>query len=449
MRPCNLNPQIRDRFLLGKASREERSLVLHHVLAGCDACREQLGSVLVVNRSAAVANGGKGDAGHPAWERIASDLEARRAEIEEEQHQADVTLAEFLTHPRERQRLMVRNSRRLDTPSFCTNLLETAFTAMYDDPRVALDLAEMSLEIALRLDETRFSETVRIDVQGRAWRHVGNARRALGDLAGASMALRNGRACVEAGSGDPLEEGEQLVFESSLLRAQRKLEEAIRLARRARRVYREIQDPHLEGYALIAEAAVYSVMEQFEEAAKRNRLAVAKVDSNRDRHLALAAIHNLVWTLQGAGQVDLARAELAAALPMYRELGDRAILLRLAWLQGRLHRHGGDVAAAEASYREAIAGFAELELPYEVARISLDLAGLMTEQTRVSELKKLAAEMLALFRGLGVAREAIAVWMLFKQATEAETLTLAMIEKFARYYAEARRNPAARFDIPS
>jgi tetratricopeptide (TPR) repeat protein len=343
--------------------------------------------------------------------------------------------------------MMIRNSRRLDTPSFCSRLLECSFEAMYDDPRAALDLAEMALEVAPRLDEARYSKVLCTDLQGRAWRHVGNARRALGDLGGAAEALRRGRACVQNGSGDPLEEAEQLIFDSSLLRAQRKLDEALRLARRARRVYREIQDPHLEGYALIAEGAILHVMGRDNEALERNRIALERVDASRDPHLALAAVHNLIWSLQAAGDGDAARAALYSALPRYQELGDQTILLRLRWLEGKLLRDAGDAAGSETAFRAAIHGFSELETPYEAATVSLDLAGLLAEQGRSSELKRLAAEMLVVFRTLGVEREAIAVWMLFQQAAEAETATLSMIEKLARYYSEARRNPTARFEL--
>ena len=62
------------------------------------------------------------------------------------------------------------------------------------------------------------------------------------------------------------------------------------------------------------------------------------------------------------------------------------------------------------------------------------------------EVKRIAGDTLVLFRSLGVAREAIGAWMVFQQAAEAEAVSGALIERLARYYAEARLRPELRFE---
>ncbi|HSM13179.1 MAG TPA: hypothetical protein VLA66_03860 [Thermoanaerobaculia bacterium] len=62
------------------------------------------------------------------------------------------------------------------------------------------------------------------------------------------------------------------------------------------------------------------------------------------------------------------------------------------------------------------------------------------------EVRQLAADTLVLFRSIGVAREAIAAWMVFQQAAEAEAVTVGLIERLARYFTEARLRPELVFE---
>lgn len=433
------------RFAAGEARGAERRRILEHLLSGCGRCREALSALRELGDESARDEAPAAEDA-PSISRILASLGERAARIERERTEARRHLEDFLTHPVARQWTLVRNSRRFDTWSFCAGLLDAAFEAIYDDPRRSREMADMALEIAERLDSAPYGERAVHDLRGRSWAHVGNARRALGDLAAAETALRRARALLDDGTGDPLDEAELLYFESSLYRAQRRFPEALRKVRRSIRLYRELGDSHLEGRSRLGEAGILYVQGEPLAAIEADRKGIALVDAERDRHLALAGRHNLVWHSMEAGRVDEALAELAEFRDEYARVGDRSSLLRLSWLEAKLLQKKGRREEARAAYGRTLDGFAAAELPYEVANVSLDLASLEVEAGRIADVKQLAAETLVLFRALGVAREQIAAWMVFQQAAEAEAVTGALIERLARYYGEARLRPDLRFD---
>lgn len=432
------------RFAAGESRGAERRRILEHVLAGCERCRESLDALRQLRDDGSPVEPEVDEA--PSISRILANLGERAARIERERAEASTQLADFATHPVARQWTLVRNSHRFDTWSFCAGLLESAFEAMYDDPRRSLELAGMAREIAERLDPEPYGERSVLDLRGRAWAHVGNARRAIGDLAAAEQELSRSRELLEAGTGDPLDEAELLYFEASLLRAKRNLNGALRKIRRSARLYRELGDEHLEGRCLVNESSILQVAGRIEESIRRGREALAKVDPERDRRLELAARHNLVWGLVEAEEVDQALRALAEFRSRYEELGDRNSLLRLQWLEAQICQKLGRVGEAEERYRETIDAFAAAELPYEVAKCSLDLALLEVAANQPEEVKRIAGDTLVLFRSLGVAREAIGAWLVFQQAAEAEAVSYALIDRLARYYADARLRPDLLFE---
>lgn len=446
MHSCELTPLHRDRFLAGELTSAERRTVLEHLVGGCAACRAHFAGHLSPGRRRAVSGAGYEETSERVSDSLAKLIELRDR-IEVERRAAADLFERFRAYPPKRQWTLIRNSRRVDSAEFFRLVVEAGYQAIYDDPRRTLELAEMARTIAERLDTASYSAALCADLRSRAWRHIGNARRALANLAGAAEALQAARGELELGTGDPLEEAEQLYFESSLLRAERRLDEALRRVRRARRLYSILGETHLAGHMDTAEASILQVMGRDAEALDRMRRAIRKIDPERDSRLALAVRHNLAWALQAAGQVEEALATLAELRPRYFELGDRLTLLRLRWLEAQIYRQQGRGDEAETALREAMVGFAVAETPYEVANVALELALLLGERGETAQVRALAAETLQIFRSLGVEREAIAAWLLFQQAIEAEAVTAALIERLSRYYQAAKHQPGLRFEL--
>ena len=433
---CEFDPAALARFERGDAPPDERRDVLTHLLAGCASCSTRLRP----DRSAAKP----ADPG-ASMNRLLSRVAEFEHRLDAERSTADELWKEFQKHPSPRQWTLLKNSTRFDSLAFADRLLDAGFDAIYDDPHRALDLNRMALLVAERLDASQYGRGAGSDLKGRVWARIANAHRATSDLAAAESALATASDLLQAGSGEPLAEAEFLYFTASLRRAQRRLEEAKVAVRQSRRIYRLVRDPHLEGRSLLCQAAIHELEGDIARCLDCSRKALNQIDGGRDPKLAFAARHNFIWNLMCAGAVDEAQRELDYVRPLYRERGDRMFLLRLYWLEGRIHRLRNQPAAAEASFRRALDGFVEVEIPYEAATVGLDLAVLLAESGRVQELKPLAVELVAVFQNLGVAREACAALLMFESAARAEAVTLGFLSQLSEYLGRARSQPGLVF----
>ncbi len=439
MTACNLDNALLTRFAEGETSSSERRRVLKHLLSGCDACRAALapGIRLIDDRR---------ESGFSISRVLANVAEIERR-MQYELAAAAEQFRDFQKHPSARQWTLLRNTSRFDTWSFCELLLDAGFDAIYDDPHRALDLCRMGVTVADRLDAGAYGERAIEDLRARAWGRTANALRATSDLAGAEQALATAKNHLQAGSGEPLEEAEHLYFTASLRRAQRRLDEALRAIHRSRKIYRLVGSPHLEGRSLMCESAIQDLRGEVEESIALCRQAIRQIEPERDRRLAFAVHHNLVWQLTVAGRSEEAMRELELMRPAYFELNDRMVILRLRWMEARLAKDLGRAEASEKAFREAHEGFIEARIPYEAASVALDLATLFAEQGRTQELKLLAAELVAVFRNLGVAREAFAALTIFERFAQAEAVTVSLLARLSLYFSQVATQPELRFEI--
>ncbi len=435
---CNLDGALLARFAEGETSSTERRKVLKHLLSGCDSCRSSLAPKIRLiddNR-----------ANDFSISRVLANVADFERQLNQERAVASDQFRDFQRHPSARQWTLLRNTSRFDTWSFCELLLDAGFEAIYDDPHRALDLCRMGVTIAERLETGAYGERAVQDLRARAWGRTANALRATSDLGAAEQALSTSAAFLKMGSGDPLEEAEHLYFTASLRRAQRRLDEALRAVHRSRRIYRLIGNTHLEGRSLLCESAIHDLRGDAAEGVACCRRARLQIEPERDRRLALAAHHNLIWQLPMIGKAQEAMHELELLRPAYFELNDRMALLRLRWLEARLAKALGEEARAEAAFREAHEGFVEARIPYEAASVALDLAMGMAEGGRHQELKLLVADLAEVFRNLGVAREAFAALTIFERFAQAEAVTVGLLVKLSQYFSQIRSQPDLRFD---
>ncbi len=435
---CNFDSALLARFSDGETNPAERRKVLKHLLSGCESCRATVAPKIRLihdNRPSEFS-----------ISRVLANVADLERQMNQERTLAAEQFREFLRHPSARQWTLVRNSARYDSWSFCELLLDAGFEAIFDDPHRSLDLCRMGVAIAERLSCESYGERAVADLRARAWGRTANSLRATSDLAGADQALATAARHLKSGSGEPLEEAEHLYFTASLHRAERRLEEALRTIHRSRRIYRMVGDTHLEGRSLMCEAAIRDLRGEIEESVTCCRLARQQVDPERNRRLAIAAHHNLVWQLMCAGRAEEAMTELEALRPAYHEFDDRMLLLKLRWMEARLAKDLGRPEESERAFREAHEGFVEARIPYEAASVALDLAVLLAEQGRGQELKRLAAELIAVFRSLGVAREAFAALTMFERFAQADTVTVSLLVRLSQYFAQARTQPDLRFD---
>jgi tetratricopeptide (TPR) repeat protein len=366
-----------------------------------------------------------------------------------EREQAPELFREIEKHPSARRQTIVRNSRRFWQWGFAELLIAKSKDAVFHEPASALELAELALDTALRLPESNYGATLLSDFRGKTLMALGNARRVMSDLRGAEAALAEAETCLRQGSGDPIAMAHLHYHHGSLNAAQRRFPESIRAFDRAVGACRRLGDKHLEGRALIGKATAYAKKGDLEESIRLQEIAMPLIDAEREPRVLLAAQHNLLMDLVDIGRAAEALVTLEFLRPMYSRLGERQNLLRLRWLEARAAQAVGDFPRAEQAYLEIKEAFAAEGIPYDSAVASLELATLYAEQGRTSEIKQLALQMLPVFQALEIQRETVAALILFRQAAEAETASLALIQHIAGFLKRAQHDPAARFSPPS
>ena len=207
------------------------------------------------------------------------------SEMERQKMAAELQWADLRRCTAERRRLRVRNDPRLWTWGLCDHLLDESAEALWDDLPLAVETAELALEVAGRLDEAMYGAERLADLQGLAWSAAAEARRLLGDLKAAIDGLAQARELHRAGTGDPLQEAHLLCREAALLADLGTPEIAAELLDRAIARYRRAGDGHREGRALAQKAGVIAVLDP-KRAAFLLWRALSLVDPQRDPRLA-------------------------------------------------------------------------------------------------------------------------------------------------------------------
>jgi len=394
---------------------ELRQQVIPHLLERCPVCRETHREILRMQE----------DLGHWNEEVVVTEgLEAPKlwARLAELQYEEQVK--------------RVDEDPELQAWGLCQFLVKRSFDAGFRDPVAAVDLANLAVTISGRLGDVYHPEWVN-DLRARALAQLGNARRVLGELRSADDAFVLAESSLEQGTGDPRLQAEVLRLQSSLRRAQRRLDEAFTLADTSLSLYRVAKDAHGIGTALLKKAKILEEMGHLKRAI--NLLAKRSTEIEDPRLFACARF-NLLVCLTLASRYEEA-AELLPEVQLLVQDAQPVDRLRLHWTEANIALGLGRISEAESAFLEVQSSFLEHQMAYDAALVSLDLALVYLREGKLSELKKLAGDLVLLFESRDVHREALGALYLFQKACEEERLTEQTVSRLAEVL---RRGQPAR-----
>ena len=418
------------RFGRGRLHRRRNLEIVRHLLSGCPECRQATAPQFQYGA---------------AFTRTWTEIERRQAAFEAERAEAVELLRGFLAQPRERQEALATTAGSAGSAgfgyhswAFCELLLDTVREWGFQDPGRALDLSKLGVEVAERLDGAVYGEARVRDLGARAWVSLGNAQRIRADFRAAEESFAQAERRLKTGTGDPLEKAHLLLFKASLRGNQQRFREAFRLLDRVAAIGRRCEDPHLAGKALITRGFLLGLAGDPEAAIRHLTEGLQKVDPASDPRLVVAAQHNLTLYLAESGRYGEALRLLESARPLYHQIGDQMSLLRLRWVEGKIASALGHFKEAEEFLRSVQKELIERELGYDAALLSLDLATIYAREGRTSEMRRLAEEMLPIFKSRDIHREAIAALFVFQKAAEMERVTLGLIRDVSGYLKDSR-----------
>lgn len=400
-------------LLAGRLSAESRERVIGHLVGSCAGCRDRVREAMRQERELAAAYDAAIEAAFASAIAKSGELIGRKlAELE-----AGARLWAMLRDlPAGRRLTMVRSSQRYRTAGVLEALFRDYREGMWRDPVEGLEIAELGLAVAERLDPGRYPASWLADLRGEGFAIAGDAQRLACRPKEAAKLLRRAAWELAGGSGDLLLEGQLLTYEGSRLQLLGRLEAAARAFGRAEQAYRNVGELHLAARSLVSRAEAIGHLHP-EQGIQLIRRAIPDIDGIRDPHLELAAHHGLAWHLNDAGQVWEARAELRRSADLYRRCGSHALAtLSHAWLQGRIGRSLNQLDEARQWYERAWAGFEDLGMESHLAVLSIDRAELKAAAGEFGSAARLLARTLALVESWRASREAVEVLRLLHEA---------------------------------
>jgi tetratricopeptide (TPR) repeat protein len=352
---------------------------------------------------------------------------------------------ELERHDPERRRGLVAGDRSYQTWGCFEMLVDRSCETLPQEPRQAEELARLALEVAERLDARVHGSRAVEAAQARAWTHLANTLRVLADFRQAEQAFDTAERHLSRSWLDPIDEARILECKSPMRRAQGRYEEAMELVDGAIALYREVNEPHHQGRALMVKGLALQYKGDIEAAADCFRTSLFLLDGIREPRLLVMSQCNLVGCLHDGGRSAEAAVLVPEAKALIAQVGTRSDLLRLSWIEAKISVALGGWAAAEQAFRWIREELIRDGLAFDAALVSLDLAALYIRQGKTAEARSLAAEMLPVFRSRDVHREALAALIVFQRAAEMEQLTLGLVEEVAAYLERARTDPSLRF----
>lgn len=366
--------------------------------------------------------------------------------VEQERHLAPGLYEELAGRSLTRQLLMVETDGRFHLLGLAEHVIAECRDGWSDDPGRSEGLAELALAVVAHLPLDVYDPKLVADTKAEGWSCIANCRRIRSGLKEAAEAFEIAEGHRIQGSGDPMEEAALLDLRASLLRDQHRITEAREALERAITLYREANDDHLAGRALINLATLDRRQGRIDQAIETLLEAGGLIDTSREPRLIFMLRKNLALFLSEADRAE----EAAEMLPELRRLAADRVgsleTLRLRWTEGLIYRRLGQDSWAENSLRRARDGFLESGIGYESVLVSLDLAALYLDANRRREARLLAAEMISAFTTRDLHREAIVAVAMFARAAWEEQVTHELVDRVTGYLHEARHNPALRFE---
>ena len=326
-------------------------------------------------------------------------------------------------------------------------LLETSQEVLFDQPRQGLEQARRALETIDR-EARRLAEPSRSELAARAALGLANALRVVGDLPQAEAAFERARGRIDEVPDALLRrrlDARRYDLLASLYNDQRRFPEAVASIDRALALYRRLGDERRQARAWINKGHVLETAGARNQSLRAFRQALARLDPHHEPRQFAICMHNLLRGLHRAGYTIAALSLLGDVRALYEALGDETPRLRLLWLEAEMLLEIGREAVAESLFEEVRAGFVELDMPYDAALVSLDLAALYLEQNRAYKLRDLALRLFPVFQSHKVHREAMAALILYREALATHALDLDLIARLGEYLQKAPGSPELAF----
>lgn len=411
--------ELLNRFLRLEASKQESRQIVRHLLSGCSHCLE-MAHRLTLETRLFISFEKSGKAGRQqSYE--ATFAQALAFATEEERKLALEKLRGWAQWARleplapELRFVRVKSDPHFHTFGLYERLLEASRWCRQTNPAGVVDIVQLAIEVAERLDSATLGKERVGDLRARAWAALGNAKRIAEDFEGARLAFKEAWHLLEIGTGDPIERARLIDLESSYMKDIGEFERAESSLRQALEIFKKAGSLHEEGRVRfkMGDAIGYVYPER---GIAHLRKALALIDGAKEPFLEVCAQHALARFLCDLDQPEEALAVLERARPLFDQFPGDLVQLRFHWVEAKIAYHLGEYPEAEVLFAYLWQEFRARNLNQEVVLVAIDLAQVLIAKGEVARAAQLAAECYSIMKNWGLPKDALVAWLIFQHA---------------------------------
>lgn len=438
-------------FLTDRLDAADRKRVLRH-LSGCSSCRRRLreaAEVLLGDEPWMVAEPVSEDQYDAALARSAVFARSLQKRWRKEGEKLEEALACLDQAPGGLgdESFPWRRAQALHGWPLCEALLRKSYEARFTDPKRMLSLAESATGVAKHIKAEKYPWPGFVaDLRARTFAELGNAYRVNDRFSEADTAFERAIGFLDEGTGDPLLQARVLDLFASLRSAQRRLDDAIEMLELVYGLYLEAEDRHLAGRALISKGMNTRCQGQPREAVSLFARGLELIERERDPQLGSIGQQALLDALTDCGEYRQASGLLLQSGLREAFAAEPLNLLKLRWVEGKIHAGLGRPEKAERAFVEVRREYLRMGQVYDAALVGLELSSVWLRQGRPAQVRELAEEMYQTFVELGVQPEAARALYFVREACLYQAVTVAMIERVRQFLERLPWHPGLRFE---
>lgn len=324
-------------------------------------------------------------------------------------------------------------------------LTDEARDAAVTDVSRALDVARLAVAVAEELDRAVYPTGLAADARCRAASALGNAHRVRAELKEAERAFATARVHLEEGEKHPADQAEYLSLLGSLRLDQARFEEAVEVLEEGVALYQQVGDKKCESKTLLKLGNAAGEAGYPRRAVRFLEEAEMVLGSQVESRLKAYARHSRAHWLTEAGRSWEAMALFRSSSRLFqRHFRSPSEAPRIPWLAGKIYHGLGQLELAQELFETVRNVYRDEELQYDFLLVSLERISVLLELGRTEEVKRLAEELVPVFRSCDLPKEAAVALVYFQRAVLTEKATVGAVRDLATYLHRARTNP----DLP-
>jgi tetratricopeptide (TPR) repeat protein len=312
----------------------------------------------------------------------------------------------------------------------------------------ALALADAAVQVAERLPESGYGGEQIAALRGQAWRERANALRYTGDYPAALDAVDEAARAFQATTSPEFDLARVDFVRGTILWKMERFDEALPLARRARRIFREYDDAERWLHAGLLEGSILFDSQQYVDALTVYERLRGPAETLNDGPTLARVYNNIAAVNAEVGHLDRAAEYFRLTIALYDLLGMTLETARTHWSLALLALRAGRAADGITRLRKVIATFESCGSTADAGLVALDLAEHLLAWGDVAEVAALCEELIARFTAAGLTRSAAAAFAFLRDATHRTAVTPAALSYLRVYFRRLTRDPQLHFAEP-